>query len=123
MADKCHPLFPPTVSHFWGALQSVTSFVTSFRPLLKADPEGPTLIFYAALQHGFYFTFSSFRASTAHIMSPISCHSRQYFPFRDKRIPLCNSFNQIPIYFEQRSSTSSGVSVFFPSVCLGRKGR
>ena len=33
-------------------------------------PEGPALIFYAALQHGFHFTFHSFRASAAHIMSP-----------------------------------------------------
>jgi hypothetical protein len=37
--------------------------------LLKADPEGPPLIFYAALQHGFQFTFYSFRASAAHIAS------------------------------------------------------
>jgi hypothetical protein len=29
-----------------------------------------TLIFYAALQHGFHFTFYSFGASAAHIASP-----------------------------------------------------
>jgi hypothetical protein len=34
------------------------------------DPEGPALIFYAALQHGFHFTFYSFRASAAHKLSP-----------------------------------------------------
>jgi hypothetical protein len=39
-------------------------------PLAGTDPEGPTLIFYAALQHGFHFTFYSFRASAAHIVSP-----------------------------------------------------
>jgi hypothetical protein len=32
--------------------------------------EGPALISYAALQHGFHFTFYSFRASAAHMLSP-----------------------------------------------------
>jgi hypothetical protein len=40
---------------------------------LKADPEGPSLISYAALQHGVHFTFYSFRASAAHIVSPHLC--------------------------------------------------
>ena len=33
--------------------------------LLKADPEGPSLIFYAALEHGFYRKSDSFRASAS----------------------------------------------------------
>jgi hypothetical protein len=37
--------------------------------LLKADTEGPALIFYAASQHGFHFTCYSFRASAAHMLS------------------------------------------------------
>jgi bifunctional non-homologous end joining protein LigD len=35
-----------------------------------ADPEGPTLIFYAALQHGIHSIFYSCRASAAHKLSP-----------------------------------------------------
>ena len=40
--------------------------------LPKADPEGPALISYAVLQHGFHFTFYSFRASAAHMLVPAS---------------------------------------------------
>jgi hypothetical protein len=36
----------------------------------EADPEGPALISYTASQHGFHFTFYSFRASAAHMLSP-----------------------------------------------------
>jgi hypothetical protein len=33
--------------------------------LLKADPDGPAIIFYAALRYGFQFMLNSFRASAA----------------------------------------------------------
>jgi hypothetical protein len=59
-----------TCHRFSTARESASSVHETRDLLLKADPEGPTLIFYAALQHGFHFIFCSFRASAAHILSP-----------------------------------------------------
>jgi hypothetical protein len=52
--------------YFW----SGHYFRAGLRPAPESRPEGAALIFYAALQHGFHSTFYSFRASTAHIVSP-----------------------------------------------------
>ena len=54
-------------AHHHGSLPQQLGLVCDL--LLKADPEGSTLIFHAALQHGFHSTFYSFRASAAHMLS------------------------------------------------------
>jgi hypothetical protein len=41
--------------------------ISIFPQPVKADPDGPALISYVALLHGFHFIFYSFRASAAHI--------------------------------------------------------
>ena len=53
----------------WRRSGYYASLRTAAKLALKADPEGPALISYAALQHGSHFIFYAFRDSAAHILS------------------------------------------------------
>jgi hypothetical protein len=67
-----NPCFPKVPIPVWPLNPRL--FTAAARAGLRPAPEsrsrGPTLIFYAASQHGFHFTFYSFRASAAHMLSP-----------------------------------------------------